>query len=103
MTVSPIFAQDSAAFIQCQQIKPHGKFQAMKQKKNCFRDLARSLQEAAKSAPISAAQAELDAAIGKCLAERPIIKGGVCYSEEQCRQDCQDDGIKNSSSPYLGG
>ena len=43
MTVSPVFAADSAAFKQCQQIKPHGKFGPMKQKKNCFRDLARAL------------------------------------------------------------
>ena len=43
MTVSPVFAADSAAFKQCQQIKAHGKFGPMKQKKNCFRDLARAL------------------------------------------------------------
>ena len=47
MTVSPVFAADSAAFKQCQQIKPHGKFGPMKQKKNCFRDLARILSKAA--------------------------------------------------------
>jgi hypothetical protein len=40
MTVSPVFATDSAAFKQCQQIKPQGKFEPMKQKKNCFKDLA---------------------------------------------------------------
>jgi hypothetical protein len=40
MTVSPVFAADSAAFKQCQQIKPQGKFEPMKQKKNCFKDLA---------------------------------------------------------------
>ena len=49
MTVSPVFAadEDSPAFKQCQQIKPHGKFGPMKQKKNCFRDLARILSNAA--------------------------------------------------------
>jgi len=49
MTVSPVFAadEDSPAFKQCQQIKPHGKFGPMKQKKNCFRDLARILSNSA--------------------------------------------------------
>jgi hypothetical protein len=40
MTVTPVFAADSAAFKQCQQIKPQGKFGPMKQKKNCFKNLA---------------------------------------------------------------
>ena len=44
MTVSPVFAEDSPEFVACQQIKPAGDFNLMKQKKNCFRDLARSLQ-----------------------------------------------------------
>jgi hypothetical protein len=50
MTVSPVFAadEDSPAFKQCQQIKPHGKFGPMKQKKNCFRDLARMTLNAGK-------------------------------------------------------
>ena len=37
-SVTSSYAADSAAFKQCQQIKPHGKFGPMKQKKNCFRD-----------------------------------------------------------------
>jgi len=41
MTVSPVFAEDSPEFVACQQIKPAGDFNLMKQKKNCFRDLAR--------------------------------------------------------------
>ena len=41
MTVSPVFAQNSAAFKQCQQIKPNGtSVPLMKQKKNCFKNLA---------------------------------------------------------------
>ena len=41
MTVTPVFAADSAAFVQCQQIKPNGTSVAlMKQKKNCFKNLA---------------------------------------------------------------
>ena len=39
MMVSPVFAVDSQEFIACQKIKRN-----MKRKKNCFRDLARSLQ-----------------------------------------------------------
>ena len=40
MPVSPVFAEDSAAFIKCQQMKwKDGK----KAKLNCFRDLASSL------------------------------------------------------------
>jgi uncharacterized small protein (DUF1192 family) len=45
ITVSPVIAEDSAAFVECQQIKPRGKFRPMKQKKNCFRNLARALQD----------------------------------------------------------
>jgi hypothetical protein len=41
LSVSPVFAEDSAAFVQCQQIKPNGTSVAlMKQKKNCFKNLA---------------------------------------------------------------
>ena len=46
ITVSPVFAVDSAAFDECQQIQPNGTFRGMKQKKNCFRDLARALNAA---------------------------------------------------------
>jgi hypothetical protein len=43
--VAPSIAKYSPEYIACQQIKPQGDFQLMKQKKNCFRDLARSLME----------------------------------------------------------
>ena len=39
--LSPVFADDSAAFVECQQMKWN---MGKKAKKNCFRDLARSLQ-----------------------------------------------------------
>jgi chromosome segregation ATPase len=58
MTVSPVFAADSAAFKQCQQIKPQGKFGPMKQKKNCFRDVARALQDQSGDSVQSVAPAE---------------------------------------------
>ena len=44
ITVSPVLAEDSPEFVACQQIKPRGDFRLMKQKKNCFRDVARSFQ-----------------------------------------------------------
>ena len=31
--VSPVFTADSAAFVECQKINPHGKFKPMEQKK----------------------------------------------------------------------
>jgi hypothetical protein len=43
MTVSPVFADDSIDFVECQQIKPNRtSYALMKEKKNCFRDLALS-------------------------------------------------------------
>jgi DNA repair exonuclease SbcCD ATPase subunit len=57
-TVAPVFAADSAAFKQCQQIKPQGKFGPMKQKKNCFRDVARALQDQSGDSVQSVAPAE---------------------------------------------
>ena len=41
ITVSPVLAEDSAAFVECQQIKGD-----LKGKKNCFKNLARELQAA---------------------------------------------------------
>jgi len=43
--VSTVFAEDSADFVACQQIKSHGDFNLLQQKKNCFRDVARFLQD----------------------------------------------------------
>ena len=43
--VSSVFAEDSPDFVACQQIKPAGDFNLMKRKKNCFRDVARALQD----------------------------------------------------------
>jgi hypothetical protein len=45
ITVAPVFAEDSPEFVACQQIKPSGDFRLMKQKKNCFRDVARLSQQ----------------------------------------------------------
>ena len=39
--INTIFASDSEDFVVCQQIDASGQFRAMKEKKNCFRDLAR--------------------------------------------------------------
>ena len=44
MTVSPVFAADSAAFVECTQLKhPQRNFKQLLNKKNCFRDLAKAL------------------------------------------------------------
>jgi hypothetical protein len=46
MTVSPVFADDSIDFVECQQIKPNGtSYALMKEKKNCFRDLSSEVIE----------------------------------------------------------
>ena len=44
ITASPVLAKDSPEFMACKQIKPRGNFKLMKQKKNCFRDVARLFQ-----------------------------------------------------------
>jgi outer membrane murein-binding lipoprotein Lpp len=44
ITVSPVFAADSAAFVECTQLKhPQRNFKQLLNKKDCFRDLARAL------------------------------------------------------------
>jgi hypothetical protein len=43
-TVAPVFAADSAAFVECTQLKhPQRNFKQLLDKKDCFRDLARAL------------------------------------------------------------
>jgi len=44
ITVAPVLAEDSPEFVACQQIKPRD-IQTLKNKKDCFRDLARALQD----------------------------------------------------------
>ena len=44
ITVAPVFAADSAAFVECTQLKhPQRNFKQLLNKKDCFRDLARAL------------------------------------------------------------
>ena len=52
-TVSPVIAEDSPEFVACQQIKPSGDFRLMKQKKNCFRDVARLYQVASVNSAVT--------------------------------------------------
>ena len=67
--VSSVFAEDSPEFFACQQIKPNGDFNLMKQKKNCFRDVARfsqdqlgnSMQQAAPTDPSGGEVTQLNA------------------------------------------
>ena len=72
MTVSPVFAADSAAFKQCQQIKHQGKFEPMKQKKNCFKDLA---------GPRSSAE------FGECQKIKPQRKFILMKQKKNCFRD----------------
>jgi hypothetical protein len=77
ITVSPVLAEDSSEFVACQQIKPSGDFRLMKQKKNCFRDVARSfqgqsgnsMQPVAPTDPSGGEVAELNAKIAELEAE----------------------------------
>ena len=77
ITVAPVFAEDSPEFVACQQIKPSGDFRLMKQKKNCFRDVARSfqgqsgnsMQPVAPTDPSGGEVAELNAKIAELEAE----------------------------------
>ena len=82
ITVAPVIAEDSSEFIACQEIKPSGDFQLMKQKKNCFRDVARLYQVASVNsavtpsdpsggevAELNARIAELEARLGDEVAQ----------------------------------
>jgi len=71
--VSTVFADDSEDFVACQQIKPKGKFRPMKEKKNCFRDLARQREselieaEAEQSAELKQEREDSYARETKCM------------------------------------
>ena len=82
ISVSPVIAEDSSEFVACQQIKPSGDFRLMKQKKNCFRDVARLHQVASVNsavtpsdpsggevAELNARIAELEARLGDEVAQ----------------------------------
>jgi Skp family chaperone for outer membrane proteins len=81
MTVSPVFAADSAAFKQCQQIKPQGKFGPMKQKKNCFRNLARALNPAVEELQAALDKAEADKVELQAFVDKAQASGGIIQSE----------------------
>ena len=76
VTVSPVFADDSAAFVACQQM--HWNMGA-KEKKNCFRDLARSLQAEKEAAVPEAA----GAAVGE-IESYPLCTWGGKRAEQGC-------------------
>ena len=82
ITVAPVLSEDSPEFVACQQIKPSGDFRLMKQKKNCFRDVARLYQVASVNsavtpsdpsggevAELNARIAELEARLGDEVAQ----------------------------------
>jgi hypothetical protein len=67
-TVSPVLAEDSKEFKECQQIKTKKNLVIMKQKKNCFKDLARALNPAVE---------ELQAALDKAEADKVELQALV--------------------------
>jgi hypothetical protein len=71
MTVSPVFADDSIDFVECQQIKPNRtSYALMKEKKNCFRDLALSNH------------ALIDGLVSKMLSLEPEGRGRDILSQD---------------------
>ena len=60
ITVSSVSAQDSPEFMACKQIKPRGNFKLMKQKKNCFRDVARLFQVASVNSAVPPSDPSID-------------------------------------------
>jgi len=93
ITVSPVFAEDSAEFIACQQIKPAGDFKLMKQKKNCFRDVARlsqgqsgdSIQPVAPTDPSGGEVAQLNARIAESESQVATLTTTNTQLQEQLR------------------
>ena len=72
-TVSPVLAEDSKEFKECQQIKTKKNLVIMKQKKNCFMDLARALNPAVE---------ELQAALDKAEADKVELQAFVDKAQE---------------------
>ena len=94
-TVSPVIAEASPEFVACQQIKPRGDFRLMKQKKNCFRDVARLYQVASVNSAVTPSDpsggevAELNAKISGLEAGLTELKGVVRALQEQSKNSMQ--------------
>ena len=93
ITVSPVIAEDSPEFVACQQIKPQGNFKLMRQKKNCFRDVARSfqgqsgnsIQPVAPTDPSGGEVAELNARIVESQSQVATLTTTNAQLQEQLR------------------
>ena len=93
ITVAPVLAEDSPEFVACQQIKPSGDFRLMKQKKNCFRDVARSfqgqsgnsIQPVAPTDPSGGEVAELNARIVESQSQVATLTTTNAQLQEQLR------------------
>jgi non-ribosomal peptide synthetase component E (peptide arylation enzyme) len=72
ITVLPVSAlQSMTPFDECRQIKPNGKSYAlMKEKKNCFRDLAKALNKQLQASTPSLKCAEEQGEVERCVAQR---------------------------------
>ena len=90
ISVSPVIAEDSSEFVACQQIKPSGNFRLMKQKKNCFRDVARSfqgqsgnsMQPVAPTDPSGGEVAELNARIVESQSQVATLTAKLAHTEQ---------------------
>ena len=95
ISVSPVIAEDSSEFVACQQIKPSGDFRLMKQKKNCFRDVARLYQVASVNSAVTPSDpsggevAQLNAKISGLEAGLTELKGVVRALQEQSQNPIQ--------------
>ena len=89
MTVSQVFAADSAAFVRCQQIKINGNsVPLMKQKKNCFKNLAAGKNR--RNSP----------EFKQCKQIRPQGKFQPMKQKKNCFRDiARNDGQLSSSPP----
>ena len=97
ITVSLVYAEDSPEFMACKQIKPRGNFKLMKQKKNCFRDVARlSHGQSGPAQPVAPAEpsggevaqlnnriAELEGQLSAATAAQGPLNARVAELEQQ--------------------
>ena len=98
ITASPVFADDSIDFVECQQIKPNKtSYALMKEKKNCFRDIARQTLMTIGFVVIEIEE-QIERYEAKQRAENPtVLKGSnvaqkpqmlvataICITDEEC-------------------
>jgi hypothetical protein len=99
-TVSPVLAEDSKEFKECQQIKTKKNLVIMKQKKNCFKDLARALNPAVEELQAALDKAEADKVELQAFVDKAQASGGFqnCEAPGVDRQRCQEQNLNNSRS-----